>query len=259
MPEVLGIPGGSGGGGAGPEGPPGPKGEYNHRGAWAGGTEYAKGDSVEEGGSSYASLKAANVGHKPSELGEWWGLISKKGDAGAVGEKGEKGLIGEKGEKGTTGEAGSPKTAKAPLEVVGSEIALKAGGITAEFLGPESVETAKIKDKAVTDAKLAGLTWVNVEEVNAGLEQTIPIQVAVFNGLVFIRGLGKVTVEVAAKGKLFKLPAAARPTAERHLVYNTLITASSTGNLNIKVNGEVETVPLLAVNKTPAFDLCFPL
>jgi hypothetical protein len=63
----------------------GPTGEFNFRGAWSSATTYAKGDATEEGGSTYASLKATNKNHKPSELGEWWSLVAKAGEGGGGG------------------------------------------------------------------------------------------------------------------------------------------------------------------------------
>lgn len=86
----------SGGGGA--EGKEGPRGEMLWRGVYSSGTEYAKGDAVQEGGSSYISLKAANKGNKPSFEGEWWGLVAKEGAAGAEGKEGKEGAAGGAGE-----------------------------------------------------------------------------------------------------------------------------------------------------------------
>ncbi len=76
------------------------------------GTEYAKGDAVREGGTSYVSIKAANKGNKPSTAPTFWEVLAEKGaqgvkgETGANGEKGEKGTTGEKGEKGVSGSAG---------------------------------------------------------------------------------------------------------------------------------------------------------
>jgi hypothetical protein len=98
----------------------------------------------------------------------------------------------------------------------------------------------------------AALEWKNVEAPNAKLEQTVAIQVAVANGWVYVRGKGKAKEELAAKSILFTLPIAARPAVERTILMGTAAAGSSL--LNIKTTGEVETVSLLAVGKTPGFD-----
>jgi hypothetical protein len=172
----------TGSGEAGPPGPQGEKGEFNFRGAWKAATAYLKGDAVESKGSTYACIKAMSVGEdvEPPNA-TFWALVAKEGKegpAGAAGEKGEKGTTGEKGEKGTTGEtgpAGAPKTAKEPpLEITGSEITIKAEGITnalvkakslegnrlaKETLGNEEIQTNAIDARtitagAVTEAKI---------------------------------------------------------------------------------------------------------
>lgn len=97
---VLAEKGAAGAAGApGAEGPKGttgaegPKGEVTWRGAWAGGTTYAKGDAVREGGTSYVSTKTANTGHEPKLLGEWWEVLAEKGATGAEGAAGPKPLV----------------------------------------------------------------------------------------------------------------------------------------------------------------------
>jgi hypothetical protein len=231
MANVLLISGSTGGGGGG-EGPPGPRGEFLFRGEWLVGTEYAKGDAAQEGGTTYASLKGANIGHKPSELGEWWAVIAKKGDQGVAGERGPEGVKGLTGNEGPAG-PGVP-----------------VGGTTGQVLAKKS--NTNFDDEWVNPGGLAALEWLNVEAVNAKLEQPVAIQVAVFNGLVFIRGKGKVSAEIAAKGILFTLPAVARPVAERILTISTA--ATTTQELTVKTNGECETSGLLAAGKVPTFD-----
>lgn len=100
----------------------------------------------------------------------------------------------------------------------------------------------------------AALVWENVEAVNAKLEQTITIQVAVLNGLVFLRGLGKVSAEIAINGVLFTIPLAGRPATERIILYATNSVGTTTAALKIKTNGEVLTSAAVAAAKTPPFD-----
>ena len=73
---------GSGGGGEGKEGP---RGEVLWRGAWSSATTYAKGDAVRQLGTSYVSIKGANLNHEPKLLGEWWEVLAEKGETGATG------------------------------------------------------------------------------------------------------------------------------------------------------------------------------
>jgi len=84
-------------------------------------TTYTKGDAVSQGGSTYVSLRTANVGNTPgTALTVNWALVSAKGTTGPAGAtgatgptgtKGTTGPAGPKGTKGTTGPAG-PKGTK---------------------------------------------------------------------------------------------------------------------------------------------------
>lgn len=127
------------------------------------------------------------------------------------------------------------------------------------LLIPANAGTGKVlTSDAEGNATWQAINWVNVEAVNANMSQTTLIQIALFNGIVYMRGLGKVSTEITAKSSLFTVPSAMRPIAARNLQYNTT-TGTATANLQIKTNGEAETSILLAANKTPAFDLVYPL
>lgn len=64
------------------------------KGSWAVGTTYAENDLVEEGGSTYISIKPANKGNKPSATPTWWALVAKAGSDGKEGSAGPKGSSG---------------------------------------------------------------------------------------------------------------------------------------------------------------------
>jgi hypothetical protein len=75
----------------GKEGKEGPQGAGVWRGEWNTITSYAKGDMVQEGGSTYISLKAENKNNIPSSLGTWWALLAGKGTEGKEGKEGKEG------------------------------------------------------------------------------------------------------------------------------------------------------------------------
>lgn len=70
----------------GDEGPPGPAAVFNWRGAYSGGTTYAKNDGVRGDGRSFVSLQDGNVGHAlpafPATTNAWWDLTAERGADG---------------------------------------------------------------------------------------------------------------------------------------------------------------------------------
>lgn len=271
MPELFLTPqGGSGGGGGerGPEGPAGPKGEFNYRGAYSAATEYAKGDAVTEGGSTYASLKAANLNHTPSALGEWWALIAKegkegkegpKGTAGEKGVTGEKGTTGEKGEKGATGEKGINWRGAYKKQAWTINDACSAGGssyicVKAMTEG-ESVEPPEATHWELIAEKGSGgggSEWEPkaLEGVHAGLT-VVSARVAANAGLGVLSGTLEVTTEQAAGTVVFTLPEAARPAkAQRMIVTRTGTTVAFQG-IEITPTGEVKNLQAWPVASSP--------
>ena len=80
-----------------------------YQGAYSSATNYALGDVVVYGGSSYASLTPANHGNTPSSSPGDWGLLTAQGavgPAGATGGTGGTGIQGVAGVQGTQGVAG---------------------------------------------------------------------------------------------------------------------------------------------------------
>jgi hypothetical protein len=128
-PGPQGVAGPTGSTGAiGPQGPQGLKGDTGAPGAtgarglqWMGayvsGTNYAVGDAVAFGGSSYVSLADGNIGNTPGFSGvTQWALLSAKGDAGAAGTPGSNGSNGSNGAAATV-QVGSVATGAAGTQV----------------------------------------------------------------------------------------------------------------------------------------------
>jgi len=123
---VMGLTGSTGA--TGPQGPQGAKGDTGAAGAtgarglqWMGtyvsGVNYALGDAVAFGGSSYVSLVDGNFGNTPGFSGvTQWALLSAKGDAGAAGTAGTDGLNGSNGAAATV-QVGSVTTSAAGTTV----------------------------------------------------------------------------------------------------------------------------------------------
>jgi hypothetical protein len=106
---------------------------------------------------------------------------------------------------------------------------------------------------------IAPLEYLALEAVNANLAiagepfATVTPGVALDPvGYVRARGAYKPTVEIAAKGVLFTIPAACRPEHQRGQVLSVSL-ASTTTSLLIMANGEVQT--LLALKVTHVLDL----
>jgi collagen type VII alpha len=109
----IGVAGPSGSqGSAGPQGAVGATGAQGlvFRGAYDAGTNYALGDAVSLGGSSYVSLVAANLAQTPGASPTSWGLLAASGSVGATGAAGAIGPQGLQGVQGSPGVAGVPGT-----------------------------------------------------------------------------------------------------------------------------------------------------
>jgi hypothetical protein len=121
---AQGLPGPQGligpAGAAGPAGPSG-AGAFAFQGAYSSSTNYAQGDVVSFGGSSFISLQDANHGNTPSASPSAWGTLASAatgsqgpaGPAGPVGPSGPAGAgvqgpAGPQGSAGPAGPAGSP-------------------------------------------------------------------------------------------------------------------------------------------------------
>lgn len=99
------------------------------------------------------------------------GPEGKEGKAGAAGAEGKEGKAGEKGTTGATGPegpAGAPKTAKAPLKVVGSEIEIEKEGLTNELVKPAAgIEESKLNIPEMV--KLTGAQTITGAKVFEGV------------------------------------------------------------------------------------------
>lgn len=119
------------------------------KGAYAAGTDYAVGDSVDYNGSSYVMFVDAAAGTVPTDTTKWQVLANKgntgstgatgatgatgstgatgaKGDTGSQGIQGIQGVKGDKGDTGTSGhtikDEGTPLTARTNLNFVGAGV-----------------------------------------------------------------------------------------------------------------------------------------
>ena len=96
---------------AGPQGPAGPAGSSvggvlgSYQGTYSSVTNYAAGDVVVFGGSSYTSLVASNHGNTPGLSPLDWGLLAQ-GGTGPAGPQGPQGVAGPAGLTGPAGVAG---------------------------------------------------------------------------------------------------------------------------------------------------------
>ncbi len=118
-------------GAAGPQGPAGPQGETGpqgppgvsgtgggivYLGTYDAATNYAVGDVVQWGGSSWVSLVTGSVGSTPGTSAITWGMLAAagaQGPVGAIGLQGPQGEsvqgpVGPQGQVGPAGPAGSP-------------------------------------------------------------------------------------------------------------------------------------------------------
>jgi len=75
------------------------------KGAYAAGTDYAVGDSVDYNGSSYVMYADAAAGTLPTDTTKWQ-VIANKGDTGATGSTGATGATGPQGDQGIQGVQG---------------------------------------------------------------------------------------------------------------------------------------------------------
>ena len=102
---VPGAPGSAGlngvAGATGATGPAGPAGAglVNYRGAYSSTVNYANGDVIEFGGSTYISQTAGNHGNTPG-ISTAWGLLASGGVAGFTGPAGATGATGQQGPAG---------------------------------------------------------------------------------------------------------------------------------------------------------------
>lgn len=103
-----------------------------YQGTYSSTTNYAVGDVVIWGGSSYASLAAANRGNTPGSVPGSWGLLTAQGSAGPAGVAGPVGATGATGAAGMIGPAGPQGTQGAPgiMGAAGSPGAQGATGAT---------------------------------------------------------------------------------------------------------------------------------
>ena len=72
------------------------------KGAYAAGTDYAVGDSVDYNGSSYVMFNDASAGTLPTDT-TYWQVVANMGATGAVGAKGDTGPAGPQGDQGIQG------------------------------------------------------------------------------------------------------------------------------------------------------------
>ncbi len=101
------------------------------KGAYAAGTDYAVGDSVDYNGSSYVMFVDAAAGTLPTDTTKWQ-VLANKGDTGAKGDTGDTGPQGLKGDKGDTGLTGPTGAtgATGPTGPTGADGADGADGLT---------------------------------------------------------------------------------------------------------------------------------
>jgi len=101
------------------------------KGAYAAGTDYAVGDSVDYNGSSYVMYADAAAGTLPTDTTKWQ-VLANKGDTGAKGDTGDTGPQGLKGDKGDTGLTGPTGAtgATGPTGPTGADGADGADGLT---------------------------------------------------------------------------------------------------------------------------------
>ena len=76
------------------------------KGAYAAGTDYAVGDSVDYNGSSYVMFVDAAAGTVPTDTTKWQ-VLANKGNTGSTGATGATGATGSTGATGATGATGS--------------------------------------------------------------------------------------------------------------------------------------------------------
>ena len=76
------------------------------KGAYAAGTDYAVGDSVDYGGSSYVMFNDAPAGTVPTNT-TYWQVLANKGDIGSDGPAGPAGAVGNQGSQGSQGNQGN--------------------------------------------------------------------------------------------------------------------------------------------------------
>jgi len=92
------------------------------KGAYAAGTDYAVGDSVDYNGSSYVMFVDAAAGTLPTDTTKWQ-VLANKGNTGAAGADGATGPQGPAGTSGHTIEdEGTPLTARTNLNFAGSGV-----------------------------------------------------------------------------------------------------------------------------------------
>ncbi len=104
----AGLPGNAVAGPQGPVGPQGPAGSagLTYQGAYSAQKNYALGDVVLFGGSSYSSLQAGNHGNTPDASPSAWGVLTAQGPTGPAGPIGVTGIAGPEGQAGPVGPAG---------------------------------------------------------------------------------------------------------------------------------------------------------
>jgi hypothetical protein len=112
-PVGFGLTGATGA--AGPVGATGATGTPGlvYQGAYSSTTNYALGDVVVWGGSSYVSLVASNHGQTPGVNPGVWGILTAQGPAGATGGAGPMGATGASGALGPVGPPGEQGNAGA--------------------------------------------------------------------------------------------------------------------------------------------------
>ncbi len=145
----IGLTGATGIGLAGPTGASGATGAQGSaglafQGVYASTTNYAAGDAVSYGGSSYVSLHAANHGNTPSTSPNDWSILAAQGLVGATGSVGPAGLTGLVGATGAIGFTGATGAQGAPISFTGPWLASQsyAIGDTVSFNGSSYIATA---------------------------------------------------------------------------------------------------------------------
>ena len=144
-------------GATGATGPTGPSVLWNFRGAWANGIDYAAGDVVQYGGSSYYAPIGIFSSYSPP--GYSWVLVSSIGDTGPTGPTGPEGATGPTGTagdtgptgpQGVTGPTGPESTVTGPTGATGPTGPAGSGSGSAYITGPTA-----------PTAPSAGALWFN--------------------------------------------------------------------------------------------------
>ncbi len=127
------------------------------------------------------------------------GAEGKAGKEGPEGKAGAEGKEGKAGAEGKEGPAGSPKTAKAPLKVVGTEIELETGQLTNAYIkAAAGIEESKLSlPEVIVKTGSQTVTGLKTFESVTGPEEAKPITGAEAIKLVIASGNVNTTVSAA--------------------------------------------------------------